>query len=327
MSNQIQQAIEILKSGELIVFPTETVYGLGADAENSNAVPKIFQVKQRPTNHPLILHLANTNELSSWVTNVTPQAKLLMQHFWPGPLTLIMPRNTRVLDCVTGGKNTVGIRVPNHPIAQELLQNFGGGIVAPSANSFGKLSPTASQHIDPKIASQVAMILDGGRSQCGLESTIIDVSTEIPNVLRFGAITINAIAEVIGKNNFTILHTSNVSAPGTLPAHYAPHTQLIIVENADLFDTVKNTVLQGKHCAVLSYSCSHKNFMDAEIDDFIHWFNMPNQAQQYAYEMFETLHQADKLNCDVIIVEKVPQDSDWFAVNDRLAKAEYGSRI
>lgn len=333
MSKQIQQAIELLNNGELVVFPTETVYGLGADAENAHAVPKIFQVKQRPTNHPLILHLANANELSSWVTNITPQATLLMQNFCPGPLTLIMSRSARVLDCVTGGKNTVGIRFPNHPIAQELLQGFGRGIVAPSANSFGKLSPTSSQHIDPNIASQVGMILDGGRSQCGLESTIIDVSTEIPNVLRFGAISINAIKEVLGENNFTILHHSNVSAPGTLPAHYAPHTRLIIVESKDLFNTVKNTVFQKKRIAVLAYS--HKNFdakyldsdFDIQMKACINWFYMPNNPQKYAYEMFDILHQADKLKCDVILVEQTPQDSDWLAVNDRLAKAEYGTKV
>ncbi|WP_442770390.1 L-threonylcarbamoyladenylate synthase, partial [Zoogloea ramigera] len=197
--NDIQRAVQLLRQGELVALPTETVYGLGADALNPDAVAKIFAAKGRPSDHPLIVHLADASQIMTWAREVPKDAIALARAFWPGPLTLILKRDESVPDLVTGGQDTVGLRVPNHPVALELLRAFGSGVAAPSANRFGRISPTTAEHVRQELGERVALILDGGACAVGLESTIVDLSRGVPVILRPGAIGADDIARVLGR--------------------------------------------------------------------------------------------------------------------------------
>ena len=197
-SSDIDQAVAILRAGGLVAFPTETVYGLGADASNDAAVGRVFSVKGRPTDHPLIVHLADAEQLDGWAAIVTPTARLLADAFWPGPLTILVERSASVSLAVTGGRSTVGLRVPDHPVARELLRAFGGGIAAPSANRFGRVSPTTAAHVAADLGEDVDVVLDGGPCRVGVESTIVDLTGEVPVVLRSGGISIDRLEELLG---------------------------------------------------------------------------------------------------------------------------------
>ena len=219
----IREAVAVLARGGLVAFPTETVYGLGADASNETAVRRIFSVKGRPADHPLIVHLARVEQLADWAQRVPEAAWRLAEAFWPGPLTLVLPRAPRVLDVVTGGQESVGIRVPSHPVAQALLQAFGGGIAGPSANRFGRVSPTTAEHVRAELGSEVDLVLEGGQSEVGIESTIVDLSSDRPALLRPGIIGAERIAAVLGN----ALHAPDRTSPrasGMLASHYAPRT-------------------------------------------------------------------------------------------------------
>lgn len=311
----IQKAVTILRESGLVAFPTETVYGLGGDAKNPVAVAKIFAAKGRPADHPVIVHLASIDQLPDWVQTVTPQAQKLAAHFWPGPLTLILPRATHVLDAITGKQDTVGIRVPHHPIAQALLTAFGSGIAAPSANRFGCISPTQAVHVQQELGDVIDLILDGGECGVGIESTIVDVSGEEAKVMRPGSITASQISAVLGKP-LTCQHANNkIRAPGMLLSHYAPHTRLQIVAQDKLEDTINSLQKSGKSIVVLA---RHPRIID---NAYCHWVPMPEQADIYAHMLYACLRAADQLACNVILVEEVPGTEAWFAINDRLQKA------
>src|SRR5471030_760119 len=224
---EIEAAVEALRAGELVVFPTETVYGLGANAASPPAVAKIFEVKGRPADHPVIVHLDNQRYLHRWVSKVPPVAEALADRFWPGPLTLILPKADNVNDIVTGGQDSIGIRVPSHPMAQQLLKAFGGGIAAPSANRYGRLSPTKPEHVREELGDAVKVILDGGDSPIGLESTIVSCLVNQARLLRPGFITRSQLEQAVGN-----LAIGGVTprAPGDRALHYAPSTPLEIVE-------------------------------------------------------------------------------------------------
>jgi len=320
LENQINKAVNLLKQGELVVFPTETVYGLGADASNQDAVLKIYELKKRPKNHPLIVHLASMSMIENWVYGFNKTACQLAQAFWPGPMTLILKKSPSVLNCVTGGYDTVAIRIPSHPIAQRLLQLFNGGIAAPSANSFGKLSPTQARHVHKELGPKVKMVLDGGRCQCGLESTIIDVTGDQPNILRYGAISAKAIEQVIG-NTQDLNKASTIAAPGKLEAHYAPNTKMRIVSSDRLLTFIKQQLEDQKTVSVLARQSALINHPS------VTWIEMPKEAEGYAYELYEALHCADEKQRDMIIIENIPRAQDWLAIHDRLKKAECGSQI
>uniref|UniRef100_UPI002FDD1BFD L-threonylcarbamoyladenylate synthase n=1 Tax=Pelomicrobium sp. TaxID=2815319 RepID=UPI002FDD1BFD len=198
LEREIAKAVDILRAGGLVAFPTETVYGLGADARNPEAVGKIFAAKGRPQHHPVIVHLAEAAQLEAWAVDIPDGARRLAERFWPGPLTLILRRGPGVPDAVTGGQDTVGLRVPAHPVAQALLQAFGGGIAAPSANRFGRLSPTTAQHVEAELDGAVDLILDGGACPVGIESTIVDCAGERPTLLRPGHIGREVLEEALG---------------------------------------------------------------------------------------------------------------------------------
>src|SRR5579864_3632258 len=230
---EIETAVQTLRDGELVAFPTETVYGLGANAQNPAAVQKIFAAKGRPTSHPVIVHLDSPRFLHRWVREVPEVASKLAERFWPGPLTIVMPRALNVHDLVTGGQDTVAVRVPSHPMAQQLLTAFGGGIAAPSANRYGRLSPTRPEHVRDELGDAVKVILDGGECQIGLESTIVAIEDANVRLLRPGAVTAGQLRAVVGD----VLIGANVESPrvpGSTPAHYAPSTPMTIIPAGEI---------------------------------------------------------------------------------------------
>jgi L-threonylcarbamoyladenylate synthase len=322
-SEAIAAAAASLEAGELVAFPTETVYGLGADAENPAAVASIYAAKGRPQDHPVIVHVAPGADLDYWVTDVPPEARQLVQAFWPGPLTLILKRNAHIPDAVSGGQDTVGIRCPSHPVAIQLLQAFKGGkggIAAPSANKFGAVSPTTAKHVrdefgdDPRLAA----ILDGGNSQVGIESTILDLSrlaTHGPVLLRPGHISSQQIADVIGA----MPQSPDQSAPrasGTLESHYAPKAPVALLPTRDIPATVSALAARGRRVALICYTPI------AASEPYV---ALPDEPKGYAYGVYAALRAMDQEQVDLILVETPPQDAEWAGVNDRLRRAAFGS--
>ena len=319
----IDQAAAALTAGQLVAFPTETVYGLGADAENPAAVAAIYAAKGRPQDHPVIVHLAPGADLAHWAAEIPAEAHLLAAAFWPGPLTLILKRASNIPDAVSGGQDTVGLRCPAHPVAIALLNAFKGGqggIAAPSANKFGHVSPTLAQHVRDEFAADgsVAMVLDGGPSQVGIESTIVDLSrmaTHGPVLLRPGQVSADAIEAVIGRRP----QPADAAAPrasGTLESHYAPRTPVAMQEFLPLEVTVAALSQSGHKIALLHIS---------EFADVFASLRMPADPDGYAYALYAALREMDGRGADVILVEAPPQGASWLGVNDRLRRAAHGS--
>ena len=309
----VQEAAAILRRGGLVAFPTETVYGLGADAENPEAVARIFATKGRPANHPVIVHIGCAEQLEHWAADIPPLAWQLVQRFWPGPLTLILKRHARVSDAVTGGQDTVGLRVPDHPVALALLAAFGGGIAAPSANRFGRLSPTAAAHVRAELGDTVDYILDGGPCQVGIESTILDLSGGYPRQLRPGAITPAEIEAVLGQPLAAALGDAP-RVPGALPSHYAPQTPLALIPSHDLKAEVTRRLKKGERVAVLARVAA------APPVNCV-WQVMPADPAGYARELYARLRALDALRADCLLIEAPPHEAAWQAVRDRLARA------
>ena len=317
----IKLAAKLLTQGRLVAFPTETVYGLGADANNPKAINRIFHVKGRPSDHPLIVHIANIDNLNDWAVNIPDVAFKLAIQFWPGPLALILNKKPEVPLEVTGGQNTVGLRMPNHPVALQLIRTFGGGIAAPSANRFCRISPTQASHVEEELGATVDLILDGGACEVGVESTIVDLSGDIPKLLRPGHITHQAIESVLQKE--LILNSkyqdpessSGVRAPGMMAVHYAPVTRAILCPNGRLTDIIRIFSLQDKTIGLLAYE-----FNPPEKRG-MHLLCMPEQADSYAQILYASLRELDSCGLDIIIIEQPPETPPWRAVNDRLGKA------
>lgn len=307
----LQSAVAALRRGELVGMPTETVYGLAADARNEQAVTRIFSAKERPADHPLIVHLANAEQLTSWACEIPKEAIALARAFWPGPLTLILKKEEDVPDVVTGGQDTVGLRVPDHPVALALLRAFGDGIAAPSANRFGRISPTTAQHVYDELGESIALILDGGACNVGIESTILDLSRGEPVILRPGMIGADAIAAVIGRRPRlpqTAENSPRVS--GALAAHYAPRTPMQMRGSLDGLVPDAAVLSCGKAPA-----SGHRGM----------WIAAPSDASGYAHDLYANLRALDASGANLIIVERIPNDSAWDAVRDRLGRAITGS--
>ncbi|OIQ93464.1 threonylcarbamoyl-AMP synthase [mine drainage metagenome] len=319
MNEQIARAAALLRAGELVAFPTETVYGLGADASNPQAVAKIFAAKGRPADHPLIVHIAGVDKLDAWAREVPDAARALAAAFWPGPLTLILKRSGLVPDAVTGGQDTVGLRVPNHPLALALLAEFGGGVAAPSANRFGRISPTTAAHVRAELGDAVPLVVDGGPCAVGIESTIVDLSRGAPVVLRPGAISADDIMRVLGSAPEEATSGESPRVSGSLAAHYAPSSSLRLVVAAELEAAAQDALAQGLRVAVLC-RCSQP-FAAAELV----WHTAPDDPAGYAHELYAALRQLDAIGPDLILVEAPPQEPAWRAVADRLARAARGS--
>lgn len=311
----IARAAGLLRAGELVALPTETVYGLGADAMNPQAVARIFAAKDRPADHPLIVHLADREQLTAWAREIPREAIALAHAFWPGPLTLILKKEEDVPDVVTGGQDTVGLRIPDHPVALALLRAFGGGVAAPSANRFGRISPTTAQHVEEELGDSVAMILEGGACDVGIESTILDLSRGEPVILRPGMIGIDAIAAVIGRRprlRDAAEHAPRVS--GALAAHYAPRTAMRLASKQEL-------EAAGADCAILSHSIERPARL------YVMSIVAPSDAQGFAHDLYANLRALDASGAREILVEALPEDPDWDAVRDRLGRAVVGSGI
>ncbi len=313
MQQAIQEAAAILRRGGLVALPTETVYGLGADASNPAAVARIFAAKGRPADHPVIVHLGNVAQLEYWATDIPDVAYKLAQAFWPGPLTLILKRHARVSDAVTGGQDTIGLRIPGHPIALALLNAFGGGIAAPSANRFGRISPTTAAHVREELGTAVDCILDGGPCQVGIESTIVDLSADGARVLRPGGISAAALEAVLG-HALSPVATTAPRVPGALEVHYAPRTPLKLVAAEGLNATVMTYLQRGERVAVLART-------GVSIDQRCRWESMPATAADYAQVLYAKLRALDDLTADFILIEAPPAEAAWQAVLDRLQRA------
>lgn len=310
ISADIAAAAARLRNGELVAFPTETVYGLGADASNAVAVRKIFAAKGRPVDHPLIVHLASSDQLGDWAAEIPDAAARLAKAFWPGPMTLILRRNSHVPDEVTGGLPTIGLRVPSHPVAQELLRAFGGGVAAPSANRFGRISPTRAEHVAAEALEGVDCILEGGDCEVGLESTIIDLSRGRPAILRPGAITAEQVEEALS------LRMSELDEPaprvsGSLESHYAPRAAVEIVASADLIGRHQQLTAEQKTPLVIA----------AGATPFPRMIAAPDEPAAFARRLYDMLREADHAGADVILVVPPPEIGIGVAVWDRLRKA------
>ncbi|MHB8646746.1 MAG: L-threonylcarbamoyladenylate synthase [Thermomicrobiales bacterium] len=314
--DDIAQAVAILRNGGLVAFPTETVYGLGADARNPAAIRRLFAAKGRPADHPVIVHLASADALPAWAGRVPPDAQRLADAFWPGPLTIVLPRQPDVLDLVTGGQETVALRVPSHPVARALLMAFGDGIVAPSANRFGRLSPTRADHVRAELGDAVDLILDGGSTDVGVESTIVDLSGDHPVLLRPGGISPAQLVAVLGAPPDTP-DASSPRASGTLPSHYAPRTPLDVIQPDDLEERVRHLAAQGVRVAVLA------RYTAPPVRSGIAWYVIAANATNYARTLYATLRELDEGGYDRILVEAVPEGDAWLAVRDRLRRAAY----
>jgi len=315
----IDKAVAILRRGGLVAFPTETVYGLGADARNPGALTKLYATKGRPAGHPVIVHLADVSQLAQWARDVPPAAAKLAARFWPGPLTLILRRALGVSDAVTGGQDTVGLRIPSHPVAHALLTKFGGGVAAPSANRFGRVSATTSQHVKQEFGDGVDFVLEGGPSEIGIESTIVAVTGGQPVLLRPGHISAREIEQAAGVP-LAAPDTGSPRAPGTLAAHYAPQALLIVMEGDLLLELAASLTRQGKRVAVLA-RCALQPLLSG-----LTWIAAPPDAPAYAHDFYANLRALDAAGCDAILVEKLPLQPEWAAVNDRLDRAAAGTR-
>jgi L-threonylcarbamoyladenylate synthase len=304
----IKEAGRIIREGGIVVFPTETVYGLGADAFNPQAVARVFEVKKRPFFDPLIVHVKDPKDLEELCEGVDQRAKKLIERFWPGPLTLVLPKKDKVPDIVTSGLKTVAVRMPSHPIALSLIRDSQTFIAAPSANSFGKLSPTRVEHVLRDIGDKVDLILDGGPCEVGVESTILALYPR-PTLLRPGGIPREEIERLIGKLES---HPSREKplAPGELPKHYSPHTPLRIIREGE-------KIPEGLKIGLLAFKRPREGpFWAVEV------LSEKGDLREAASRFFEALHRLDQLGLDLILAEPLPEEGLGLAIMDRLRKAE-----
>ena len=309
MTPEVRKAAEILRAGGLVAFPTETVYGLGADASNAQAVARLYAVKRRPAGHPVIVHFGSAQVAFAWARDIPAAATALAERFWPGPLTLILKRSAAAKDFVTGGQDSVGLRVPSHPVCRELLGEFRGGIAAPSANRFGSVSPTTATHVREDLGSDVDLVLEGGESKVGIESTIVDLSGSAPVLLRPGHIS-KAQLENILKQDLLEKSPASPRHPGGLERHYAPRTPARLVP-AHALD--REIARLGARLAVLAFSRP-----DERVD---YWLRMPRNAEACAQGLYAALRELDAAGCELILVEAPPDVPEWAAVRDRLRRA------
>lgn len=333
---EIQRAARLLEQGKLVAFPTETVYGLGADASNPEAIAAIFTAKGRPSNHPIIVHVAHNADLTRWTSHIPEEAHLLINAFWPGPLTLILPRADSVPAAVAGGQNSIGLRCPSHPIARALLAEFRhgqGGIAAPSANRFGHVSPTTAQHVLDEFGhftnSPIACVLDGGQSDVGIESTIVDLTrleTLGPVVLRPGQINVTQLAKCLGRMPGLPM-TADAATPrvsGSLEAHYAPNTPLVLIDSAELVPLLQRLDNAPIAYALMHYSARY-SMLTHEKQKAMLDQQMPDHSDAYARRLYASLRTLDTQKAALIVIERPPAGDEWQGVNDRLRRAAFES--
>jgi L-threonylcarbamoyladenylate synthase len=324
----VRQAVEVLKSGQVVALPTETVYGLAANAYDASAVAKIYEIKGRPPHNPIIVHVASTSLARQCVRSWPDVAEKVAQAFWPGPLSLVLPRSEKIPCIVTGGGPTVGLRWPSHPFIQAVIQQAGFPLAAPSANLSNDLSPTSASHVIRALGKKIPLIVDGGSCQVGIESTVLDLSVEPPVVLRPGMISREALAVVVGELGMPFVRENGVAlkSPGQLKRHYSPKATLIILDWQDeqeLWGKINSFAAENKNGKSLNPSAFHvlahthipssRGLGGVSV--------IPHDAEAFARALYSALHQADELGAQVIIIEKLPSTPEWRAIQDRLERA------
>ncbi len=312
---EIEKAAEVLRSGGLVALPTETVYGLGANAEDPEAVARIFEAKQRPATNPLIVHIASADQLSDWVAEVPPSARLLAERFWPGPLTLVLRRSSRVPLEVTGGLETVALRVPDHPLALALLAAFGGGVAAPSANRFGSVSPTTAGHVVSELGDAVDHVLDGGPCGVGVESTIVDATSETLSILRPGGVTSEELEAALGRP-LVSPSAGGIRVPGQHPSHYAPRARVVLVEPEELIARAEDAQASGHQVGVfLPHDMARASVKVHAV------LEVPASPSAYARGLYGFLREVDERGCDLVIASLPAQEGLGVAIGNRLRRA------
>ncbi|MEU6273800.1 L-threonylcarbamoyladenylate synthase [Streptomyces populi] len=311
----IEKAAGVLRAGGLVGLPTETVYGLGANAEDPVAVSRIFQAKGRPPSHPLIVHIGGAEHLDDWVGDVPATARLLAEHFWPGPLTLVLRRGPRVPLEATGGLETVAVRVPAHPVALALLAAFDGGITAPSANRFGQVSPTTANDVRAELGDTVDFVLDGGPCEVGVESTIVDVTGHTPTILRPGGVTREDLEAVLGRP-LAVPTASPVRVPGQHPSHYAPRARVVLVEPEKVVAEAETAQELGHRAGVFLPAV----LADAPVKAHA-VVAVPTSLAAYAQGLYGFLRELDQQGCDLIVASLPTEEGLGLAIANRLRRA------
>ena len=314
-ADQLARAAELLTAGKLVAVPTETVYGLAADASNSAAVARIFTAKGRPANHPLIVHIASADEMCNWAEQIPAAAYTLAEQFWPGPLTLLLKKAAHVDAIVTGGQPNIALRIPAHPVMQTLLRMTKLGLAAPSANPYQQVSPTQAKHVAAGLDGKIDAILDGGSCAIGMESTILDLTQSEPRILRNGPITAEAIARVLGCD-VAQPQQHNVAISGNKRQHYQPKKPLYLFNTDQLHEILANT---PPRIALVAYSESLKT--RASTHRHLVCQAASPEKTRYAQALYSTLHELDSMDIDAIWIERPPQTPEWNDVNDRLKRA------
>ena len=321
VSTDPDRAVAILRAGGLVAIPTETVYGLAADAQNSGSVRRVFEAKGRPADHPLIVHVAGLDELDPWVESVPDRARVLAARWWPGPLTLLLRRSERVLDDVTGGRDTVAVRSPDHPLTIEVLRRFGGGVVAPSANRFGRVSPTSASDVVAELGPALDLVLDGGPCSVGVESTIVDLTHDVPAVLRRGGVTPEELADVLGVEVAVSGSDAEIIAPGMVASHYAPDAAITVLDPAapdvEVVETVTELLVTTPGVGVLAPRRVDGLPVGAvELDP-------GGGPDDFARVLYSRLREADARGLDKLVVVPPPAEGIGAAVHDRLRRAAH----
>ena len=314
ISKDIQKAVELLTNEQLVAIPTETVYGLAGNIFSEKAIKCIFSTKQRPFFNPLIVHIASVASLNDIVTHIPKKAKLLAAAFWPGSMTLVLKKDKRIPDIITAGKDTVAVRIPNHPVTLELLKKLPFPLAAPSANPFGSISPTKPTHVENYFKNDIEMVLEGGSCASGIESTIIGFENEEPVIYRLGALPLEDIEAVVGKVLIKNKKEENPDAPGMLARHYAPKTNTFLV--TDVASEVEK--YSGKKIGVLIFKSSLNNKNITEIV-----LSKEGSLQEAASKLYDAMHELDTKNLDIIIAERFSEFGLGKSINDRLQRATF----
>jgi L-threonylcarbamoyladenylate synthase len=318
----VQRAAELLRAGEVVALPTETVYGLAANVLDENAVAKIFQIKGRPANNPIIVHVASNEMAKRCVKNWPELAEKFSKSFWPGPLTLVLPRAEIIPEIVSAGGATVGIRWPSHPFIQAVIRECNFPLAAPSANLSNQISPTNAEHVRVQLAEKIPLIVDGGQSQVGIESTVLDLSVSPPQILRPGMIHTESLAAVCGEvqnSEFRIQNPeSTFRSPGLLKKHYSPKAKLLILNwrnDDDLLEQIRNSQFAIRNCFVIAHTKipAGESFADVSV--------MPHDAEAFARALYAELHRCDAAGAELIVVEAPPDSPEWSGIADRLRRA------
>ncbi|WP_291120036.1 L-threonylcarbamoyladenylate synthase [Flavobacterium sp. UBA6135] len=312
ITKSVKKAAFYINKGEVVAIPTETVYGLAASIYNENAIKKIFEIKERPFFNPLIVHVDSIESLEKLAVSIPEKAYVLAQNFWPGPLTMIFEKRKSISDLVTGGKNTVAVRMPNHKLTLELIKMTDTPLAAPSANPFGSISPTSAKHVEKYFKNKLDVILDGGSCSKGIESTIIGFKNNEVIVYRLGSLSLEKIETVVGKVKFVKNSNKNPIAPGMLDKHYAPKTPMILCENP--LQTAFNLI--GKNIGIIVFD--KKDFYS---DYFVEVLSPKSNLEEAAKNLYAAMHKLDEKGFDLLIAEKFPDVGIGKTINDRLTRA------